>query len=150
MVGGVALSLGVVARGSHFAAAFDENVALGIKSVKGTIQSARVRLTYLERILSREALVAVVAGEGLDSKMDPLVSLQIVVAVEALRALVTLERSVVGGRLLVRRMSHKVRHGCRVPTVEARHHARVDTDQRQPTVGVLNVGEDGCWTGSVG
>jgi hypothetical protein len=92
----------------------------------------------------------VVAGERLNSKMDPLVALQIVIAVEALRALVALERPVIGSRLLVRRMPHKVRHGCRVPTVEARHHPRVNTNQSQPTVRVLNVGEDRCWARSVG
>lgn len=49
--------------------------------------------TYLEGVFPGEALVAVSAREGLDGKMDALVSFQIVVAVEALRALVASERT---------------------------------------------------------
>jgi hypothetical protein len=47
----------------------------------------------------------VVAREWLDRKMYPLVSLQVVVPIEALWALVALERSVIGGWLLMLRMS---------------------------------------------
>jgi len=87
----------------------------------------------------------VIAREGLDCKMYPLVSLQVVIAVEALRALVALERSVVGGRLLVLRMAHEVWHLCSVSTVESRHH-RMSSDERKPPVRVLNVREDGWLT----
>ena len=87
-------------------------------------------LAYLESILSREALVAVVAGERLDSKMNPLVALQIVVAVEALRALIAFERPIIRARLLVGRMAEEVRHSRCVSTVEARHHSWVHPDQR--------------------
>lgn len=66
-----------------------------------------------------------IAREWLDCQMYPLVSLQVVVAVEALRALVTLERSVICSRLLVRRVAKEVRHGRSVAAVEAWHHARV-------------------------
>jgi len=52
--------------------------------------------TYLERVLSREALVTVAAREWLDGQVDSLVSLQIMVAIETLWALIALERSVVG------------------------------------------------------
>lgn len=84
--------------------------------------------TYLEGVLPREALVAVVARKGLDGKMDSLVSLQIMVPVKALWALVTLEWTVVGSRLLVL-MSHEVWHGGSVSTVEARHHGRMSTNE---------------------
>jgi len=59
-----------------FAASFDEDMSL-------------------KSILSRKALVAVTAWERLDGQMDSLVSLEIVVAVEALGALVASEWSIV-------------------------------------------------------
>ena len=46
---------------------------------------------YLERVLSREALLAVVTPKRLDGQVDALVALQVVIAVESLRALVALE-----------------------------------------------------------
>lgn len=42
----------------------------------------RSNCAYLESIFSGEALIAVVAREWLDSQVDPLVSLQIMIAVE--------------------------------------------------------------------
>lgn len=80
-----------------------------------------------------------VTREGLDSKMNPLVSLQIVVAVEALGALVALERSVIRGLLLVRRVPHEMRHCRSMATVETWHHSWVHTDQRQLAVRILDV-----------
>ena len=59
------------------------------------ISSCQCMSTNLERILSREALVAVATWKWLDSQMYPLMSLQIVIAVEALRTLVASEGSVV-------------------------------------------------------
>lgn len=101
---------------------------------------------YLERVFPRKALVAVVAREGLDSQVDPLVSLQVVVPVEALRTLIALEWSIVCAWLLVGRVAHEVRHCCCMATVEARHHARVyTTNKRKLTIRVLDVREDGCW-----
>lgn len=73
----LALGLAVRARCDGLAATLDEDVAL-------------------ERILPREALVAVSAGERLDCEVDALVPLKVVIAVEALRALVALERPVIG------------------------------------------------------
>lgn len=58
------------------------------------------RDTHLQCVLPREALLAMIARERLDRQMDPLMPLQIVVAVEALRALVALERTIVGRRRL--------------------------------------------------
>lgn len=49
----------------------------------------------LKCVLSREALLAVTAGEGLHCQVYALMSLQVVISVERLRALVTLERSVI-------------------------------------------------------
>jgi hypothetical protein len=57
----------------------------------------------LQGILPREALIAVVAGKRLDGEMDPLMPLQVMVAVEALWALIAFERPVVGSGLLVLR-----------------------------------------------
>lgn len=125
VVGRVAFSLDVIAGGGDLAATLDEYMTL-------------------ERVLSREALVAVVAGEGLDRQMDPLVSFQIVIPIEALWALITFERPVIHGRWLVGRVSHKMRHRCCVSAVEAWHHSRVHSDQRELTVRVLNVREDRC------
>jgi hypothetical protein len=71
----MALTLCVVTACSSLAAAFDKNVTL-------------------QGVLSGEALVAVGAWKRLDCQMNPLVSLQVVVAVEALRALIALEWSV--------------------------------------------------------
>jgi hypothetical protein len=81
----------------------------------------------------------VIAGEGLNRKMYPLVSLQIMVPVEALWALIALEGSIVGSRLLMLGVSHKVRHGCSVPAVEARHHSRVAPNERKLTIRVLDI-----------
>jgi hypothetical protein len=73
----------------------------------------------LEGIFAREALVAVVARKGLDCKMNSLVSLQIMVPVETLWALVALKRSVVRGWLLMLGVTHEVWHRSSVPAVEA-------------------------------
>jgi hypothetical protein len=80
--------------------------------------------------------------------MYPLMSLQVVISVEALRTLVALERAVVGGRLLVLRVSvHEVWHGCSVSAVEAWHHGGVAADERELAVRVLHVREYGCLGG---
>jgi len=46
----------------------------------------------LQGVLAGKAFVAEVTGKRLDSKMDTLVSLQVVISVERLRALIALER----------------------------------------------------------
>ncbi len=53
---------------------------------------AEDRHAHLQSVLAREALVAVAARERLHRQMYPLVPLQVVIPVEALRALVALER----------------------------------------------------------
>jgi hypothetical protein len=66
------------------------------------------------------------AWKRLDCQVDSLVSLQVVIPIEALGALVALEWPVVRSCLLVGVVSlHEVRHLGRVPTVETRHHSRV-------------------------
>jgi hypothetical protein len=99
-------------------------------------------MTYLERILPREALIAVVAGERLDSQMYPLVSLQVVVPVETLGALVAFEWSIVCSGLLMGWVAKEMRHGCCMATVETWHHPGMNAYQRKLTVGVLDVGEN--------
>ena len=104
--------------------------------------------TYLQRILPAEAFVAMKTGERLNSQMNPLMPLEIVVPVEALRTYVALKGSVVRLRW---GMAHEVWHaalmrGVRcVSTVEPCHHACVDSaNQSQLSVRVVDVGEDGC------
>jgi len=128
--------------GSHgFAAAFDKNVALDSILVRHSIDAGDT-WTYLERVFARETLVAMIAGKGLDSQVDSLVPLEIVVAVETLWALVAFEGSVVGGWLLVLSLAHEVRHGSSMAAVEARHDTSMHTYKRESTVWVLHVGED--------
>jgi hypothetical protein len=49
----------------------------------------------LKCIFAREALLAVLAREGLDGKMDSLVALQVVISVEGLGTLITFKGTVV-------------------------------------------------------
>jgi len=56
----------------------------------------------LEGVLAREALIAVVAREGFDSEMDPLMPLEVVVARERLGALIALKRAILRGMVVVR------------------------------------------------
>lgn len=81
--------------------------------------------TYLERILTREALVAVAAREWLDCQMNSLMPLQIVISVEALRALVASEWPVV--LRIWRWVTVHVVHRRSVPTVVPAHHPMRDT-----------------------
>lgn len=82
--------------------------------------------------------------------MDTLVALQIMVAVEALRALVAAERSV-GLRIGLRHVvAVKLLHGCMSAVVVHRHAVRHAVDKRKSTVGVANVGEDRAMDGWVG
>lgn len=67
----------------------------------GWIERRKSRIgrdTYLEGILAGEALTAVVAGEGLDSQVNALMTLQVVIAAERLDALIALEGALRLGR----------------------------------------------------
>lgn len=68
--------------------------------------------------------------------------LQVMVAVEALWALIAFERPVVGRGLLMLRVTHEMRHSGCMTTVESRHHGWMATNQGKSAIGVLNVGKD--------
>lgn len=70
-------------------------------------------------------------------------SLQIVIPVETLWALIALEGTVVGSRWLVLGVTHEVRHSRSVATVEARHHGGMSANQCKAAGWVLHVGKDG-------
>lgn len=105
------------------------------------------RKSYLQCILAGEALVTVTTGEWLDRQMNALVPLEIVVAVEALRALIAFERSVVLRVWLSLGMVsiHMLHMRC-VATVVCRHHRRRHaTNQSKLAVRVADVGQDRSW-----
>jgi hypothetical protein len=74
--------------------------------------------------------------------MYPLVSLQVVVPIETLWALIAFEWSIVGSGLLMGWVAKEMRHGCCMATVETWHHSRMNSYQRKLTVGVLDVGKN--------
>ena len=76
--------------------------------------------TYLECIFPRKALFAMTTRKRLDREMDPFMSFQVVVSVEALRTLIALERPVVVVRLL--RIPIHLLHVCGMATIESWHH----------------------------
>lgn len=105
-----------------------------------------VARTNLQRVLARETLIAVPARERLDRQMDPLMPLEVMVAVEALRTLIAAERAVVLRARLRRVVSVQLLHVRGVPAVEASgHHAVVHADHLEVAVGVVDVGEH--WPG---
>jgi hypothetical protein len=97
-------------------------------------------LTYLERVFPREALVAVPAWEGLDREMYPLMPLQVVIPVEALRALVASKRSVVLWCTLLVHLLYL----CRVSAVVIVDHAvRHPAHHLQVAAWIADVGKNG-------
>lgn len=83
--------------------------------------SEKWTLSYLQSVLAGKAFVAVHARVWLDSQMDALMTLQVVVSVEALWALIALEWAIIVGRR-VGLMRVVVVHGlhiCCVTTIEA-------------------------------
>lgn len=76
--------------------------------------------THLECIFPRKALLAPPAREWFNRKMYPLVPLQIVIPIEALRTLITLERSLVVCWLRLGAI-HLLLQMCCVPTVIPRY-----------------------------
>lgn len=98
--------------------------------------------TNLQCIFPRKALLAMAAGEWLHCQMDTLVSLQVVVSVEGLWALVALEGAVVWWRLALGVMPV---HLMRMLRVSLHVHAAY---QRHLVSGVVHVAHDGtghCW-----
>lgn len=102
LTGGVRLTSIIAAtRINRMAATATFNQDMPLKIMLVPHHEAREhRITHLECIFAREALVTVIAREGLDGQMNPLVALQIMVAIEALRTLITLEWSIVSWGLL--------------------------------------------------
>lgn len=97
----------------------------------------------LEGIFARETLVAVAARERLDGQVNSLMSLQVMIPVEALWALVASERSVVLCIWLLWVVAIQLMHlGC-MATIEAWHHAvwHSASNQGKLTVRVCNVGK---------
>lgn len=127
----------------RFAAAFDKDVTLWCELALWSMMGVCHRLrAYLESILSGKALVTVSAGERLDSQVYALVTLEIVVSVEALRALITTEWSVGLRVVLGHRVSVQLLHGCMAAVVVHRHAmVRHAIDKRELPVRVTNVGK---------
>jgi len=87
------------------------------------------------------------AREGFDREVNALVSLQIMVAVETLRALIALERPVVLRIRLSLRMPVKL-HVRRVATIETWHHpTRHTANECHLTVWVADVAKNWAWHG---
>lgn len=95
--------------------------------------------TYLESVLPREALVAVSARVRLDRKMYALVTLQIVVSVEALRALVATERPVCLRVRLGYVVAVKLLHGSVSAVVMHWHGVSHAVDQSHRAVRVADI-----------
>lgn len=98
--------------------------------------------TNLQSVLAREALLAVAARERLHRQVDALVALQVVVPVEALGALVALERTVVLLLLLLLavvavHVLHPTAHLVRVLHAHAAHEGHL-------AAGAVYVGHDGA------
>ena len=148
-VGRVAFTFRLVGGIRNLAAALDQDVPLiTVSTYISTL--APHWPTYLECILSREALVALCTGKRLDRQVDPLVALEIMVTIEALRALIAFEWSVVRGLLLMLGVTQEMRNSGRVPAVEALHHPGMHTThQRELPVRVIHVRKNRGRTGNV-
>lgn len=106
--------------------------------------------TNLQSIFPRETLLAVIAREGLDGQVDPLMTLQVVIPIEALRTLITFEGAVVGrSGLPVSRMMRGMAtihmlHIRQVATVVPREKARLEiAHERHLPARVVDIGHDG-------
>ena len=87
------------------------------------------------------------AREGLDRQVNALVSLQIMIAVEALRALIALERPVILRTGLNLRVSVKLQVRS-VATIETWHHSTRHTpNECHLTVWVADVAKNWTWHG---
>lgn len=74
---------------------------LSVRRVGGIASTASLHKNVpLERVLARKTFITVVAGERLHRKMNPFMPLQVMIAIEALRTLVTFEGPVICGLLL--------------------------------------------------
>lgn len=116
---------------------------MGIISIRPCTLPCHPNLAYLERIFAGEALVAMAAREWLDGQVNSLVTLQIVIPVEALWALIATERSVVWWVGLLRMMSVHLR--VLRSAVEVGHHAVLHavSNERHLSARVVHIREDG-------
>ena len=80
---------------------YDSCQYVAMRTWKEGVSSMMAGIAYLEGILPRKALVTPAAGIWFNSQMDALVSLEVVVSVERLRALITLEGTVIVVGLLL-------------------------------------------------
>jgi hypothetical protein len=106
------------------------------------------RRTYLQCVLAREALVTVGARERLHGQVNPLVALQVMIPVEALGALITLEWSIgswTRHTMVGYRVSSVEMLGVGdVSTIETRQNARLHSaHHRHGTIRAVDVGHDG-------
>lgn len=107
--------------------------------------------TNLESIFSGEAFVTESARKRFNRQVNSFVSFQIVIAIEALRALIALERPLVvggGGRTPVHL------HLSAVPAVKSGHHAARQTwrghaEHGQLVTGAMEVGQDRTGEGTI-
>lgn len=93
----------------------------------------------LERVLARELLVAVGAGEGLDGEMDALMALEVMVAAECLGTLVTPKGSLCSG--LLRRAMAAVHVGRRLHLL----HVRASLNHGHVALWVVKAREGPWW-----
>jgi len=120
---GIVLFLGCSSSSKGFTAAFDEYVPLRYLLATFSKQVGQIICQseeYLQSILSRKALLAVPAWEWLDSKVYPLMALEIMIPVETLRTLIAFERTIVRYGLLLIAVHLQMSS---VAAVEGRHHA---------------------------
>jgi hypothetical protein len=99
----------------------------------------------LQGVLAREALVAMTTREWFDCQMYPLMSLEVMVTIEALRTLITLEWSIIVGRLrgrMWRAVVHVLKTGC-VAAVEVHHSLWKITNEHWWASRIVQVREDG-------
>ena len=95
------------------ATTFDKNVPLLLRLAR--LCDACHQRAHLECIFPREALVAVAARKGFHRKMYPFVPFEVMVSVETLGALITLERAFVERCL---RLAVQLLHLGSMPTVK--------------------------------
>ena len=90
-----------------------------------------------------------ITGKGFDGQVNALMSFEIVISVERLRTLITLERAIIWRRrlavsLMMRRMTaiHML-HACEVTAGEPRHHAGSHvTHKRHLSIRIMYVRHD--------
>jgi hypothetical protein len=106
--------------------------------------------THLERVFPREALITMSTREWLHRQVNSLMALEIMIPVEALRALVTLERPIVMRwcRLrLVRIVVVHVLHVGGMPAVEVHKTGRETSHEHWRLTWIRKVGKNGAMLG---